>query len=478
MASSLLFSWIAAYMYEADAPLAERRAAALSLDRDLLRELLGSEELRELLDPGVLADVELELQCLSEHRRARTPDELHDVLRKVGDLTEREVELRCVDGVVAAALAELVQQRRAIVVGIGDEQRYIAADDAAKFRDALGCALPTGLPLAFTEPQPAPLEQLVARYARTHGPFVAAEVARRFAVPVERVEGAVVGLAATDRVVLGEFRPGGVTREWCDIDVLRQLRRRSLAVLRNEVEPVEQHVLARFLPEWHGFGATRRTDDTLTEVLSMLAGAPLVASTLERDVLPPRVRGYTPAMLDALCTTGEVVWVGASAIGNRDGRVRLCFVDQLALLAPGWEPLDTPGQALHEALRSHLALTGATFWPQLRAAQPDATDTEMLAALWDLVWAGEVTNDSLARAARIPWRRRRGVEAAVEVSSTLDLPATSWPTHACRPTRCGRSLEPGGPAARPGTHRHRSSTCASIAVVGTSRSGHQRSGAC
>ncbi len=396
MASSLLFSWIAAYMYEADAPLAERRAAALSLDRDLLRELLGSEELRELLDPGVLADVELELQCLSEHRQARTADELHDVLRKVGDLTEREIELRCVDGISSAALAELVHQRRAIVVGIGEHPRYIAADDAAKYRDAFGCALPTGLPFAFTEPQPAPLEQLVARYARTHGPFVATEVARRFAAPVERIEGAIAALAANDRVVLGEFRPGGVTREWCDIDVLRQLRRRSLAVLRNEVEPVEQHVLARFLPEWQGFGATRRTDDTLPDVLSMLGGAPLVASTLERDVLPPRVRGYTPAMLDALCTTGEVVWVGASAIGSRDGRIRLCFVDQLALLASGWENTDEPTEPLHQALRAHLAQTGATFWPQLRAAQTDATDAEMLAALWDLVWAGEVTNDSLA----------------------------------------------------------------------------------
>ncbi|HUF96529.1 MAG TPA: DEAD/DEAH box helicase [Ilumatobacter sp.] len=396
MASSLLFSWIAAYMYEADAPLAERRAAALSLDRDLLRELLGSEELRELLDPGVLADVELELQSLSEHRQARTADELHDVLRKVGDLTQREIELRCVADVSGAAIAELIHQRRAIVIGVGDEQRYIAADDAARYRDAFGCALPTGLPFAFTEAQPAPLEQIVARYARTHGPFVAAEVARRFAAPVERIEGAIAGLAGADRLVLGEFRPGGVTREWCDIDVLRQLRRRSLAVLRNEVEPVEQHVLARFLPEWHGFNSTRRTDDTLLDVIGMLAGAPLVASTLERDVLPPRVRGYTPAMLDQLCTGGEVVWVGSSAIGSRDGRVRLCFVDQLAFLAPGWEVPAVPNEPIHAALRAHLTHSGATFWPQLRAAEPQATDVEMLAALWDLVWAGEVTNDSLA----------------------------------------------------------------------------------
>jgi ATP-dependent Lhr-like helicase len=396
MASSLLFNWIAQYMYEGDAPLAERRAAALSLDRDLLRELLGAEELRELLDPGVLADVELELQCLTDGRRARGPDELHDVLRKVGDLTAAEIDLRCEADSGSAWLATLLDERRAIEIGIGDDVRFAAAEDAARYRDALGCSLPLGLPMAFTDPVARPLEELIGRYARTHGPFLAADAARRLAAPIERIEGAIAALVTDERIVLGEFRPDGVQREWCDVDVLRQLRRRSLAVLRKEVEPVEQVALARFMPAWHGIPAERRDADSLVEAIGMLAGAPIVASTLERDVLPSRVVAYRPTALDELCTTGEVVWVGVGSIGARDGRIRLCYADQLALLAPGWERPEPPDGELHHALRDHLTGRGASFWGQLREASVEATDTELLVALWDLVWAGEVTNDSLA----------------------------------------------------------------------------------
>ena len=399
MASSLLFNWIAAYMYEGDAPLAERRAAALALDRDLLRDLLGAEELRELLDPGVLADVELELQCLADGRRARTTDELHDVLRRVGELSAAEVDVRCsndagVDG--AALLGTLLTERRAIEIGVAGEVRFAAADDAAKYRDALGCAIPVGLPAVFTDPVPRPLEALVARYARTHGPFLPAEVARRFGAPAERVEGVIAALAADERLILGEFRPDGVHREWCDPDVLRQLRRRSLATLRREIEPVEPDAFARFLPAWHGIGAARRGTEALVDAIGILAGAPLVASTLERDVLPARVASYRSGALDELCTSGDVVWLGAGAIGARDGRIRLCFADQVAVLAPGWEVPDPPQGALHAGLRELLAARGALFWGQLREADTDATDAELLAALWDLVWSGEVTNDSLA----------------------------------------------------------------------------------
>ena len=396
MASSLLFSWIAQYMYEGDAPLAERRAAALSLDRDLLRELLGAEELRELLDPGVLADVELELQCLADGRRARSPDELHDVLRKVGDLTAAELDLRCEEASGATWLAQLLDERRAIEIGIGADVRFAAAEDAARFRDALGCSLPLGLPMAFTDPVVRPLEELIGRYARTHGPFLTADVARRLGIPTERVEGAIAALSNDDRVVHGEFRPEGVQREWCDVDVLRQLRRRSLSVLRKEVEPVEQDALARFLPAWHGMPAERRGAESLVETIGMLAGAPIVASTLERDVLPSRIVAYRPAALDEMCTSGEVIWVGVGSIGARDGRIRLCFADQLALLAPGWERAEPPDGPIHEGLRAHLSRRGASFWGQLREAAPEATDSELLMALWDLVWAGEVTNDSLA----------------------------------------------------------------------------------
>jgi len=400
MASSLLFNWIAAYMYEGDAPLAERRAAALALDRDLLRDLLGAEELRELLDPEVLADVELEQQCLADGRRARSADELHDVLRRVGDLSATEVKLRCepLDAAEdpAAWLPMLVTEKRAIQIALAGETRYAAAEDAAKYRDAFGCSLPLGLPMAFTDPVARPLEEIVGRYARTHGPFLTAEVAARFGAPPERIAGALAALEGEERLVVGEFRPGGVSREFCDVDVLRQLRRRSLAALRKEVEPVEQEAFARFLTAWHDIPSHRRGMDALVETLGVLSGAALVSSTIEADVLPVRVRGYRPSMLDELCTAGEVVWIGAGGLGARDGRVRLCFADQLPLLAPGWEQREPVEGALHDAIRTLLGEHGASFWGQIRGASVGSSDQELLAALWDLVWAGEVTNDSLA----------------------------------------------------------------------------------
>ena len=394
-AQSLLFNWIAAYMYEGDAPLAERRAAALSLDRGLLRDLLGAEELRELLDPGVLGDVELELQCVADGRRARSADELHDVLRKVGDLAAAEVDLRC-EGASIEWIDDLMRTRRAIEIQLGGESRFIAADDAARYRDAFGCNIPLGLPMAFTEPVPHPLESLVARYARTHSPFTTSDVARRFASPVERITGALAALEAEDRVVHGEFRPGGVGREYCDADVLRQLRRRSLAMLRREVEPVDPDAYARFIQVWHGIPGERRGLDSLVEALAQLQGAALVASALEGELLPSRLRSYRGADLDELCTTGDVVWVGSGAIGPSDGRVRLYFADQFAMIDASLDAADSPAGPLHDGIRAHLASHGASFWNQLRAASADSTDAELLAALWDLVWSGEVTNDSLA----------------------------------------------------------------------------------
>jgi len=394
-AQSLLFNWIAAYMYEGDAPLAERRAAALALDRDLLRDLLGAEELRELLDAGVLADLELELQCLTDGRRARSADELHDVLRRVGDLSAADIDLRC-EVAASGWLASLLGERRVIAVRVADEDRFIAADDAARYRDALGCALPMGLPIAFTDPVPRPLEELMRRYARTHGPFVTSDAARRFGLSVERAAGALSAIESEERIVLGEFRPGGMAREWCDVDVLRQLRRRSLASLRREVEPVEPEALARFLTVWHGIPSERNNPDSLIESIGLLQGAALVASTLESEILPLRVRGYRPADLDELCTSGEVVWVGAGAIGSGDGRIRLYFADQMPVLVAGLEPAEAPDGELHQAIRALLRDRGASFWGQIRAASATASDTELLVALWDLVWAGEITNDSLA----------------------------------------------------------------------------------
>ena len=401
-AQSLLFSWIAVYMYEGDAPLAERRAAALALDRDLLRDLLGAEELRELLDAGVIADVELELQRLIAGRQARDADEVHDLLRVLGPLTLDELTARSVPSAasdaerVAGWVRTLVGQRRAIEVRLAGRDVVADAADAARLRDAAGAALPVGLPASCTEPVDDPLGDLCVRYARTHGPFLARDVARWLGVGEQPVTARLASLVGEGRLLWGEFRPGGADREYCDAEVLRRIRRRCLAALRQEVEPVPPEALARFLPAWQGVGGRRRGVDALADVVAQLQGAPVAASVLEADVLACRMAGYKPADLDQLCTSGEVVWVGAGAVGATDGRVRLVFRDQAALLVPAAEPCEG---AVHDALRNRLRDRGASFWPDLVAAAQAASlpyDTEtVLAALWDLAWAGEVTNDSL-----------------------------------------------------------------------------------
>ena len=417
-AQSLLFAWIAVYMYEGDAPMAERRAAALALDRDLLRDLLGAEELRELLDAGVIADVELELQRLVTGGQARDADELHDLLRVLGPLSPDELAARCVPSAesdserVAGWVRTLVEQRRAIEVRLAGRDVVADASDAARLRDAAGAALPVGLPASSTEPVEDPLGDLCVRYGRTHGPFLARDVARWLGVGQQPVAARLASLVAEGRLLRGEFRPGGADREYCDAEVLRRIRRRCLASLRQEVEPVPPEALARFLPDWQGVGGRRRGVDALADVVAQLQGAPVAASVLEVDVLACRMTGYKPADLDQLCTSGEVVWVGAGALGATDGRVRLVFRDQAALLVPAAEPCEG---ALHDVLRDRLGDRGALFWGDLvaaaqAAALPYDTDT-VLAALWDLVWAGEVTNDSLtplrARIAGQPRSRTR-----------------------------------------------------------------------
>ncbi|MCP5026995.1 MAG: DEAD/DEAH box helicase [Actinomycetia bacterium] len=419
MAQSLLFGWIAQYMYEGDAPLAERRAAALALDRDLLRELLGAEELRDLLDADVLADLELELQRLTDGRRARDADEVHDLLRTLGPLTALEVMARCDHPDPEGLLEILVAERRAIPVGLpidggvpahsahgSPTAHYGAAEDAARLRDALGVALPQGLPQQFTEPVDAPLAELLVRFARTHGPFLAADVVRALGAGTEPVRLVLEELTRSGRLVRGEFRPDGADREWCDADVLRTLRRRSLAALRREVEPVDGDALARFLPDWQGVGSRRHGLDALADVVTQLQGAALPASVLEGDVLAGRVTDFAPSMLDELCTSGELVWVGAGALGAKDGRIRLVWRDQVGLLVPAPAPLDGgegdrgPADDLAVTLLDHLSTGGASFWPELVAAAAAAEvpydDTSVVTALWDLVWQGLVTNDSLA----------------------------------------------------------------------------------
>jgi len=426
-AGSLLFDYLAAYMYEGDAPLAERRAGALALDRELLRELLGQEELRDLIDPEALADLELALQCLVPDRAARSVDALHDMLRRLGDLSADEVAARIAEPVAAAEwLAALEGSRRAVVLRVAGGDRWIAIEDAARYRDAFGVSLPVGIPTAFLAPVPDALGGLVARWARSHGPFHAAETAGRWSVPAARVEEALEKLLEAGTILRGEFRPGGTTREWCDPDVLRQLRRRSLARLRREVEPVDQVVLARFLPAWQGVralgegtAAAPRGEaalERLAEIVDQLASLPIPASVLERDVLPARIPGYQPRMLDELGAMGEVAWIGDGALGRDDGRIVLYRPGRESLrgvvagVAPG--PVVTPGgQAggeLHGRLRDCLAGRGASFYRQLAAAAGGASEREILDALWDLVWAGEITNDTFAPLRALRWRRPSG----------------------------------------------------------------------
>ena len=445
-ARQLLFGWIAVFMYEGDAPLAERRAAALSLDRELLRDLLGAEELRSLLDPAVLDQVELELQHLVDGRGARDTDELHDLLRVLGPLTMDELRVRLRPDArthLDAWLEELTAQRRVIAVSVGGERRLAAAEDAARLRDALGAAIPVGLPTVFTDPVDAPLRELVARHARTHGPFKIESVATRLGAAPDALRLVLGELVAAGRVAEGEFRPAGTGVEWVDTDVLRQLRRRSLAALRDEVAPVDTAALARFLIGWQGVGSTRRGVDAMAEAVSVLQGAAIPASVLEADVLAMRVADYHPSELDQLCTAGELVWIGAGSIGANDGRVRLVFRNQVGALVDAPPPHDELGldDAHHAVLRAHLLRQGASFWADIVAAVADASlpydDETVLAALWDLVWAGEVTNDSLA-----PLRARIAGGASRRASG-----ARSRRPGAATSRRLGRVTASGPPAA-------------------------------
>jgi ATP-dependent Lhr-like helicase len=368
-ASSLLFDYVATYMYEDDTPMAERRAQALALDRELLRELLGAEELRDLLDREALGEVEDELRG-----RARTPDELHDLLLRRGDLAPGEFE--------EALAAELARERRAVHVRVGGSPRLIAAEDAGRYRDAFGVMPPGGLPDAFLEAGEDPLGFILVRFARGRGPFTTAEAAGRFGVEPPRMEESLAALERAGRLVRGELRPGGTEREWCDPDVLRRLRRATLARLRKEVEPVGQTALARFLPAWQG--VDRRA--SLREALVPLQGVSLPVALWESDVLPRRVPSYQPALLDQLCASGEMVWVGAGL-----ERVALFYREDAPLLgrpAALPPPEGEAAERLREALQG-----GALFWYDL-VADSGLEPEPALPALWELVWAGEVTNDA------------------------------------------------------------------------------------
>ena len=478
---SLLFRYVGAFMYEGDAPLAERRAQALSLDPALLAELLGTDGLRELLDPAVVEETERDLQHLSEGRRCRDLEGVFDLLRTAGPLTASEVSARSVSD-ASGWLAELAAARRVIEVRVAGQPMWAAIEDAGRLRDALGVPLPLGVPEAFTEPVADPLGDLVARYARTHGPFATAAVAGRYALGPAVVTMTLRRLAADGRVVEGEFLPTGSSAggtEWCDAEVLRLLRRRCLARLRKEAEPVPPEVLGRFLPAWHGIlgaaagadrgpggGGRRRADaGAVLEVVERLAGAPVPASALETLVLPARVPGYSPALLDELTSAGEVVWSGAGALPGGDGWLVLAPADGAPLMLP--EPGEVSMTPLHEAVLEVLGGGGALFFRMLSdrvaallgGSLPD--DTEVAAAIWDLVWAGLLTNDTLAplRVALSGPQRRSAASARAAVprprpggtGRRYGFGRPPMPTRSGPPTVSGRwSLLPGRPSAGDG----------------------------
>ena len=446
-ARSLMFGYVAAFMYEGDSPVAERRAAALSLDQGLLAELLGRAELRELLDTDVLAALELELQRLTPDRRARDAEGVADLLRLLGPLSTDEVTARSVDGAdVSSWLSLLADARRVVEVRIGGTERWTAVEDIARLRDGLGVPVPPGTPEAFAEPVDDPLADLVARFARTHGPFTPPDVASRLALGVAVAQQTLSRLAAQGRVLEGEFRPTGAGPEWCDAEVLRRLRRRSLAALRKEVEPVEPSTLGRFLPVWQNVGGRLRGLDGVVTVVDQLAGCAVPASALEPLVLASRVVDYVPAMLDELTATGEVLWAGHGRLPGADGWVSLHLADNAHLTLPDHAELDaTP---LHDAVVEALAGGGAYFFRQLStvvqrtAGATDLTDSRvddpiddraLEAALWDLVWSGRLSNDTLAPVRALtaggrPAHRARRPPPRLRMSS--------------RPTTRGRSALP------------------------------------
>ncbi|MGA8940335.1 MAG: DEAD/DEAH box helicase, partial [Acidobacteriaceae bacterium] len=394
-AGALLFGYVANFIYDGDAPLAERRAQALSIDQDQLRELLGDADLRELLNEDTILDTEEQLQCLAQGYKARNLDGIHDLLLRLGDLTRDEVEARCEQPDLDARIERLIRARRVEEISLAGAKRLIAAEDAGRYRDAIGVQVSARLPVAFLEKSSQPFLEIARRYARTHGPFATTDITRRYGVSNQDVECALQQLVSTGRVIEGGFTPGGLNREWIDVEVLRTIRRKSLAKLRKEIEPVEPHVLARFLTRWQGVIQPRRGLDALMDVVEMLQGAPLLASVFETEILPARISGYQSTDLDKLIAAGEVIWVGLDPLGERDGRIGLYLAEKLPLL---WTPRVSTAEAdLEErpkAIIEYLRSNGASFFQPIHDAIGGGYPGETLNALWSLAWRGLLLNDA------------------------------------------------------------------------------------
>jgi ATP-dependent Lhr-like helicase len=469
-AGSLLFRYVANFIYDGDAPLAERRAQALSIDQAQLRELLGEPELRELLDPGVLEQTERELQHLDEKRKARSADALHDLLLRLGDLSLEELIARSIsidEGALSPApieskakkkrpssaspsspspavtwTEELKKQRRILEVTIARERRFIATEDAARYRDALGTPMPVGIAERYLRPVEDPTGDLVMRYARTHGPFTPHDVGQRYGLGIAVVTTFLERFVERGRLTEGEFRPGGTQREWCDLEVLRTIRRRSLARLRQEVEPVDPPALARLIASWQGVSKKRRGLEALLDVIETIQGYPIVASVLESELLPARIEEYRPSDLDTLSAAGEIVWTGVEPLGEHDGRIALWLTDQVP---PPRAAVELT--ALEQQIVEQLRTGGASFFAQLQGAV-GGFPNDIVDALWSLVWKGQLTNDTFhalrsftrtaSRAAkqvpRAAFRSRRVAPAGTQGRWSLVPAVRKTPTEAASAT--------------------------------------------
>ncbi len=408
-ASALLFSYAANYIYEGDAPLAERRAQALSIDQSQLELILGNVDLRELLDKAAMDEIEAQLQALEPDYQARHEDGLHDLLLKLGDLTQPELIARCADG-IAATIENLTNARRAVRVRIAGEFRFIPVEYAGRYRDAIGTPLPPGLAESFLTPVADPLAGLLRRYARTRGPFTTSDVCKRYGLAQPEVDVILTAMHADGKLLQGEFRPEGIHREWCDPDVLQKVRRKTLARLRREVVPAEQTAFARLLGRWQGLTSPRKGLGALLDTIEILQGCELIVSELERQILPVRVANYQPSDLDTLLASGEVIWIGRESLGNRDGRVSLYLADSLSrLIAPNSsaalpESLSDRARQILDLLRR----TGASFESTLQQTI-GGFPNETTDAIWELAWSGLVTNDNFQPLRSLVYRDKRPV---------------------------------------------------------------------
>lgn len=402
-AQTVLFDFTASFIYDADAPLAERRAQVLSLDHAQLKELLGSADYRELLDPEAIAAITLKRQLL-EHPYVKDPDDIHDLLLALGDLSVADILARTESSrqaTLQSMLSDLTRARRIIEIRVAGNPRFIAAEDAARYRDALGTVLPMGLPAALLEPCQSPLQNLISRYIRTHGPFEPAEIAKHFGLGIDVLRKALNELSATGRVLEGGFTPGSTRREWIDHDVLKQIKRRSLAGWRQQIEAVDHNKFASFIADWQFITKPRRGLDALYDTIEQLQGAPLPASVLETEILPARITGYRVGQIDELFVSGELLWRGIEPVGSSDGRIAIYLAENYPLLAPEPNPIDSElAQRIHEFIGSR----GAPFFDDIVEAV-GGFQNDVLEALWELVWSGNAGNDSFA-----PLRARLGVK--------------------------------------------------------------------